>query len=257
MTNYDDDPRYKKVEENVYFDTLTEETVLVLATEDRDSPGMQELSALMREQRLAKEAAFEERRKAEALEEIRENDEGFSLFTERAAGLSLEVVRGQGIDEGDSFQAWNEVVREKGLSGDILAKTFVLGPPEEMLRLEKNPELRSDEGFLEDLRSRCLLFVMPDSLLFGGEYEWTAQAFGVLLKRTNFNEQKALNGWDVGRTPMLGNHPSIPTVVDEELLELPHIWSPAGSQNHYFSMTPQQLLELTDGKAGPRSRQYL
>jgi hypothetical protein len=244
-------------DEQVDYGPAGVEVVFDLSGEDPDSPGMKHLSTLLQQDRLAKEAAFEERFKAEALEEVAKNAEGLALFRERTASLSLEVITAHEIDEGSSNDAWNKVAREHELSSETLAITYVLGPPEEMLRLEKNPDLRADDEFLKNLRSHCLLFVMPKSLLFANKYEWTAQAFGVLLKRTNFNEQKALNGWDVGRTPILGNHPSIPTVVDEELLALPYLWSPAGSGNHYFSIAPQQLLEITNGKPGPRSRQYL
>lgn len=233
------------------------EVVLDLTGEDPDSPMMQGLSALLREDHLKKKAVFEEQRNAEALENVAKNNEGFLLFKERTSDVSLEIVQADEIDQGVSRHAWNKIAKERDVSKDALTTTYVLGPPEEMLRLEKNPDLRSDDGFLEELRSQCLLFVIPDNLLFGNKYEWTTQAFGVLLKRTNFNEQKALNGWDVGRTPVVGNHPSLPTVVDEELLDLPSLWSPAGSGNHYFSITPQRLLEVTNGKPGPRSRQYL
>lgn len=35
MTEYDQNPRYKKMEDNVYFDSLTEETVFVLTPDER------------------------------------------------------------------------------------------------------------------------------------------------------------------------------------------------------------------------------
>lgn len=233
------------------------EVVLDLTGEDPDSPMMQGLSALLREDNLKKKAVFEEQRNAEALENVAKNDEGFLLFKERTSDVSVDIVQADEIDQGVSRDAWNKIAKEREVSKDALTTTYVLGPPEEMLRLEKNPELREDGVFLENLRSQCLLYVVPESVLFGNKYEWTSQAFGLLLKRTNFNEQKALNGWDIGRTPVLGNHPSLPTVVDEELLELPSLWSPAGSGNHYFSISPERLLELTKGKPGPRSRQHL
>lgn len=236
---------------------VREEVVLDLTGEDPDSPMMQGLSALLREDNLKKKAVFEEQRNAEALENVAKNDEGFLLFTERTSDVSLEIIQADEIDQGISRDAWGKIVQEREVSKDALTTTYVLGPPEEMLRLEKNPELREDDGFLEELRSQCLLYVIPNTVLFGNKFEWTAQAFGMVLKRTNFNEQKALNGWDVGRTPALGNHPSLPTVVDEELLDLPSLWSPAGSGNHYFSISPERLLEITNGKPGPRSRQYL
>ena len=37
MTEYDNDPRYDKIEENVYFDTQTEETVFVTTQQDREA----------------------------------------------------------------------------------------------------------------------------------------------------------------------------------------------------------------------------
>ena len=247
----------KSSEEHLDESQTETEVVLDLSGEDPDSPLMQGLSALLRENRLKKEAVFEERRNAEALENVVKNDEGLLLFRERTSGLALEIIQADEIDQGVSRHAWDKISGERELPKDVLTTTYVLGPPEEMIRLEKNPDLRSDDGFLEELRSQCFLFVIPDNLLFGNKYEWTTQAFGVLLKRTNFNEQKALNGWDVGRTPVVGNHPSLPTVIDEELLDLPSLWSPAGSGNHYFSITPQRLLEVSNGTPGPRSRQYL
>jgi hypothetical protein len=36
VKKYDDDPRYEKLEEYVYFDTLTEETVYVTTQQDKD-----------------------------------------------------------------------------------------------------------------------------------------------------------------------------------------------------------------------------
>lgn len=233
------------------------EVVLDLTGEDPDSPMMQGLGALLREDNLKKKAVFEEQRNAEALENIAKNDEGFLLFRERTSGISLEIVQADEVDQGDSRGAWEKIAKEREVSKDALTTTYVLGPPEEMLRLEKDAALREDDGFLEALRSQCLLYVTSGSVLFGNKYEWTTQTFGLLLKRTNFNEQKALNGWDVGRTPVLGNQPSLQTFVDEELLELPTLWSPAGSGNHYFSISPQRLLEITKGKPGPRASLHL
>ena len=37
MTEYDNDPRYEKLEEYVYFDTLTEETVFVTTPEEKEA----------------------------------------------------------------------------------------------------------------------------------------------------------------------------------------------------------------------------
>lgn len=44
MINYDDDPRYEFVEENVYFDTQTNETVIVL--DEEASNAVRDLIAL-------------------------------------------------------------------------------------------------------------------------------------------------------------------------------------------------------------------
>lgn len=107
------------------------------------------------------------------------------LFRGRTSGLSLKTVQADEVDQGVSRHAWDRIAREHELSREVITTTYVLGPPEGMFRLEKDPDWRSDEGFLEGPRSQCLLFVILEDLLLGAAHEWTFQAIGVLLKRTH------------------------------------------------------------------------
>ncbi|GIO88664.1 cys-tRNA(pro)/cys-tRNA(cys) deacylase [Paenibacillus faecis] len=55
-------------------------------------------------------------------------------------------------------------------------------------------------------------------------------------------------GFVIGGVPPLGHSEPISTWIDEDLLQYEEIWAAAGHPKAVFKLTPQELLQMTDGK---------
>ncbi|HBQ94988.1 MAG TPA: hypothetical protein DD856_08120 [Sulfobacillus sp.] len=55
-------------------------------------------------------------------------------------------------------------------------------------------------------------------------------------------------GFAIGGIPPLGHRKSLTTIVDEDLFRFPTIWAAAGHPQALFALTPQQLVEMTQGQ---------
>lgn len=55
-------------------------------------------------------------------------------------------------------------------------------------------------------------------------------------------------GYVVGGIPPVGHKNDIVTYIDEDLMDHKVIWTAAGTPNALFSLTPQELLEITNGE---------
>lgn len=55
-------------------------------------------------------------------------------------------------------------------------------------------------------------------------------------------------GFAIGSVPPVGHIKDIVTYIDEDLMEHKVIWAAAGTPNAVFCLTPQDLLEITNGE---------
>ncbi|SYX85954.1 YbaK/EbsC family protein [Paenibacillus alvei] len=55
-------------------------------------------------------------------------------------------------------------------------------------------------------------------------------------------------GYVIGGVPPFAHKESIETLIDEELMKHKVIWAAAGHPKAVFQLTPEQLVELTNGK---------
>ncbi|HEY5575762.1 MAG TPA: YbaK/EbsC family protein [Clostridiaceae bacterium] len=55
-------------------------------------------------------------------------------------------------------------------------------------------------------------------------------------------------GYVIGGIPPVGHKNDIVTYIDEDLMDHKVIWAAAGTPNALFSLTPQELLEITNGE---------
>ncbi len=55
-------------------------------------------------------------------------------------------------------------------------------------------------------------------------------------------------GYVIGGIPPVGHKNDIATYIDEDLMDHKVIWAAAGTPNAVFSLTPQELLEITNGE---------
>jgi len=52
----------------------------------------------------------------------------------------------------------------------------------------------------------------------------------------------------IGGVPPLGHVKSLLTLIDEDLLQYDEIWAAAGHPRAVFQLTPEQLINMTNGK---------
>jgi len=55
-------------------------------------------------------------------------------------------------------------------------------------------------------------------------------------------------GYKIGGIPPVGHKADMITLIDEDILNLSEIWAAAGTPNAVFKLTPQILLNITNGK---------
>lgn len=55
-------------------------------------------------------------------------------------------------------------------------------------------------------------------------------------------------GYAIGGVPPLGHTQPIKTFIDEDLLQLENIWAAAGHPKAVFPLTPNELVEMTNGQ---------
>ncbi|NMB45480.1 MAG: YbaK/EbsC family protein [Firmicutes bacterium] len=55
-------------------------------------------------------------------------------------------------------------------------------------------------------------------------------------------------GYAIGGVPPLGHNTPLETVIDQDLLNFEFIWAAAGTPRSVFSITPQQLVKVTQGR---------
>ena len=55
-------------------------------------------------------------------------------------------------------------------------------------------------------------------------------------------------GFAIGGVPPVGHTKALETFIDEDLLQYEEIWAAAGTPNAVFSLTPEELVEMTAGR---------
>jgi len=71
---------------------------------------------------------------------------------------------------------------------------------------------------------------------------------GTSISRADANFVKEQTSFTIGGVPPFGFPQMITTIIDEDLLKLPLIWAAAGTPNSVFSLSPQDLLRVTQAK---------
>jgi prolyl-tRNA editing enzyme YbaK/EbsC (Cys-tRNA(Pro) deacylase) len=59
---------------------------------------------------------------------------------------------------------------------------------------------------------------------------------------------RARTGFVIGGVPPVGHAETIETFIDEDLMRLEEIWAAAGTPNAVFSLTPADLVRITNGR---------
>lgn len=67
------------------------------------------------------------------------------------------------------------------------------------------------------------------------------------VTRADADQVRAATGYAIGGTPPFGHPNVLPTLVDQDLLAHDTVWAAAGSPDSVFPLTPNLLVELTDG----------
>lgn len=55
-------------------------------------------------------------------------------------------------------------------------------------------------------------------------------------------------GFAIGGVPPVAHSQKLTTLIDKDLFQYEYIWAAAGTPNAVFSLTPQQLVQLTGGQ---------
>jgi prolyl-tRNA editing enzyme YbaK/EbsC (Cys-tRNA(Pro) deacylase) len=66
-------------------------------------------------------------------------------------------------------------------------------------------------------------------------------------RRCDADQVRAATSYPIGGVPPFGHPSRLRTFVDEDLLGYDVLWAAAGTPRHNFSITPGNLLRLTDG----------
>lgn len=110
----------------------------------------------------------------------------------------------------------------------------------------------------------CTVSQIAKSLIFKGKS--SQQAILVIASGTNRVNEKAIKehigeklgkadadfvlehtGFAIGGIPPIGHKNPITTFIDEDLMQYEEIWAAAGTPNAVFKLTPQNLVDLTNG----------
>lgn len=74
-----------------------------------------------------------------------------------------------------------------------------------------------------------------------------AKQIGEKLEKADADFVRARTGYAIGGVPPLGHAESVPTYIDQDLLQYETIWAAAGHPNAVFRLLPAELIEMTGG----------
>ena len=75
-----------------------------------------------------------------------------------------------------------------------------------------------------------------------------AKLVGEKIERASADFVKEVTGFSIGGVPPVAHKQSIRTFIDNDLLSLSILWAAAGTPNTVFSLTPEELLQLSQGE---------
>lgn len=104
---------------------------------------------------------------------------------------------------------------------------------------------------------KSLLFIVNDQpamVLVSGANQLDEKKLATLcgvgkkkVKRSNAETARDITGFAIGGVPPFGHKDKLPTYIDQDFLEFDTIWAAAGTPNAVFSITPNDLIRVTDG----------
>lgn len=93
---------------------------------------------------------------------------------------------------------------------------------------------------------------LPLLIVAGGTNRVNERAISHLLNekigKADADFVREHTGYVIGGVPPFALKESIETLIDEELMKFEVIWAAAGHPKAVFQLTPEQLVELTNGK---------
>lgn len=78
--------------------------------------------------------------------------------------------------------------------------------------------------------------------------EKIASLLGESIGKADADFVKSVTGYTIGGVPPFAFPEKIITFIDQDLLKFDHIWAAAGTNNSVFSLTPDNLVKLTQGQ---------
>lgn len=104
---------------------------------------------------------------------------------------------------------------------------------------------------------KSLLFVVrnqPTMVLVGGDNRLDEKKLAVLcgvgrkhVKRSDADTARTATGFAIGGIPPFGHATTLPVYIDADLTRFDVIWAAAGTPNAVFKITPQALVQATNG----------
>jgi prolyl-tRNA editing enzyme YbaK/EbsC (Cys-tRNA(Pro) deacylase) len=71
---------------------------------------------------------------------------------------------------------------------------------------------------------------------------------GEAIERAGADEVRTATGFSIGGVPPVGHGLPLDVLVDEDLLRYGVVWAAAGTPHDVFSITPDDLVRVTDGR---------
>ena len=70
---------------------------------------------------------------------------------------------------------------------------------------------------------------------------------GGAIRKADASMVRQATGYAIGGVPPLGFPAALPTYVDRDLLQYQEVWAAAGTPNHVFRTTPEELVRISGG----------
>ncbi|MEM9343135.1 MAG: YbaK/EbsC family protein [Pseudomonadota bacterium] len=137
-----------------------------------------------------------------------------------AAGLGVEIV-----EMPESTKTAEAAAQAVGCEVDQIAKSII---------------------FFDDAADQVVLFITA-----GGQRvdpEKAAACAGAPLSRADAGIVRAKTGFAIGGVSPIGHLTEPRRFFDRRLLEFDRIWAAAGTPNHVFGVSPQELVALTEAE---------
>ena len=147
----------------------------------------------------------------------------------------------------DSAQLFQQTLKSKGLH----ARVVVLP---QSTRTAK--EAAAAIGCQVEQIAKSLVFQRTDTnqpvlVIASGSNRVDEQLVSTYLKagivKADADFVRASTGYAIGGIPPLGHQNPIQTLIDQDLLRLDPVWAAAGTPHAVFSVSPHELVAITDG----------